>query len=436
MRIAYILIAILLGIDNIFIRFRIGGLSYDRLFEFILFFIFLKAYLLELKSNPFFKKWNTFIILFASLQLLINLKLAITGHIEFEDAYIGFVKCFSFLVFSFLFLMIAKKDMKYVNIIVFIHFLVCIFAFLQHPLSPIGSQMMEIKKLLYSSGQGDDVLLKLGKEEAYISGSFGDRFRLSGPFASSISFSYFAISSFIINFYMYLRYKKKIYLVFLTTLIVASLLSQTRSLMVAEIFLVLGYLFFAPFQKHSLYKLALVISAILALSVVFVSKDYLPDGNSRLTQISSEGESDSRPLLWITGLYTVLNHPLGITTQDYNEVRKEMFIKTGNSSVLKLASHNGLINVGFHYSFLGYFLIFFFILFLLRYINLLEPKSTIFFKLVLLSYLIQTSFHNDFIFNSDYPFFMVLMLIYLDGLKNWNKPLNSNQFIIQKNNSN
>ena len=341
--------------------------------------------------------------------------MAILGDIEFEVVYTEFIKCFSFLVFSFLFLLVAKKDIKYINIILFIHFLICVFAFLQHPLSPISPQMLEIKKLLYSTVENVRALGALGNEEIYISGGYANRFRLSGPFASSIMFSYYAISSFAISFYMYLKYKRKFYLVFLVILFLASLLSQTRSLLLAEICLVFGYLFFAPFKRHGLYKLVMVTSAIIAILFIFASKDLLTTGNSRITKISSGGQGDSRPLLWVTGVYAVMNHPLGITDGEYMGAKKDMFRKFGHPHILLLSSHNGLINIGFHYSFLGYILFFFFILFLLRYINHLEPNFTIFFRLVLFAYLIHISFHNNIFITSDYPFLMVLILINIEG---------------------
>tara|TARA_R110002050_G_scaffold25689_1_gene68478 strand:+ start:260 stop:685 length:426 start_codon:yes stop_codon:yes gene_type:complete len=108
MKIPYIIIAVLLAIDNIFINFKINGISYDRLLEFMFFGLFFKSFLLEIKNNLFFKKWNTFLILFTLLQLFINFKLAIVGKIEFEVVYTEFVKCISYIAFSYLFLLIAK----------------------------------------------------------------------------------------------------------------------------------------------------------------------------------------------------------------------------------------------------------------------------------------------------------------------------------------
>ena len=410
MRLAYILIAILLGVDNVFISFRVGSISYDRLLEFVLFFLFFKSYLLEIKTNPFFKKYNTFLLLFTVLQALIGLRLAIAGKIEFKDVYIGLFKCFSFIVFSYLFLLIAKKDIKYINIILLLHFSICIFAFLQHPISPLAPQMLEIKKSLIASVQFDGQLANLEREGQYISGGHGDRFRLAGPFLSTINFAYFAISSVIISFYMYLRYRKRFYLILLAVLFVASLLTQTRSLLLAEICLVFGYFFFAPLKKHGLYKLAMVTGALIAVLFVYTGKDLLTTGNSRIVKV----EGDNRPLLWVTGFYAVMNYPLGITKQDYFEIKKEMFRKYGNPAVLNLASHNGLVNIGIQYSIFGYLLFFFFVLFLLKHINLLEPKYIVYFRLALFSYLINASFHNNFILIADYPSLMVLMLISVD----------------------
>ncbi len=413
MKAIYVLIAILLGVNNVFIRFKIGSISYDRLLEFLIFFLFFRTYLNEIKINPFFKKFNSFLLLFALLQLLMNLRLTILGEMLFEDVYKELFKCLSFLVYAFLFLLIAKKSLKYVDVILYVHLFICLFAFLQHPISPISAQMLEIKKLLYVMVENEGISTKLNREEVYIEGGFGDRFRLSGPFVSTINFSYFAISSLAISMYMYLRLRKKFYLIIIAMLLVASVLTQTRSLLLGEIVLIFGFLFFVPVSRHALYKLGLVICTLLMVTYVLINKDFLNSG-SRITTLGSGGEGDSRPYLWITGVYAVSKHPLGITEYQYKEARKEMYYLIGHPAVLFLAPHHGLINLGLHYSFFGYILFFFFTLFLLRQIRLLEPKYVLFFRLVLIAYLIHGSFHNDFILNADYPFLMVLILIYID----------------------
>jgi hypothetical protein len=296
-----------------------------------------------------------------------------------------------------------------------IHLLICIFALLQHPFSPIASSMLEIKRLLYTSVEGG--LDKLDTENAYISGGFSNRFRLAGPFASTISFSYFAISSFIISGYMYTKYRKRFYLVMLLVIFTASLLTQTRSLLLAELAFVFGYIYFTPNYRKGLNRIILIVLFFFTAISFYFSQDVLVTDNTRLAKVTSEGEGDIRPLLWYTGAYAIMSHPLGITDQEYKQVQKEMFVKFGKSGVLSLPTHNGIINIGFFYSFLGYIIFFFFVKFLLRYIGFLNKPDKVFFNLALIAYFIHTSFHNGFILSTDYPFLMVLMLIGLEIYK-------------------
>ncbi len=417
MKLKFIIIAILLAVDGVFIRFKIGGISYDRLLEFIFFFILFKDFIFELKINAFLRKWCRIILLLASIQLLFKLYLSIIGEIEFQFVYTPLIKSFSFIVFSFLFLILAKKGVKYLNIIVLIHFLILAFAFLQHPFSPIADQMLEIKKLLYVSAESDRIAQDLIREEAKITGGYGNAFRLAGPFANTINFSYFAFSSFALNLFLFLKYRGKPYLFLLILLFIASILSQTRSLLLAEVFLVFGYLFFAPLKKHFFYKIGIVIGAIIMISTIYTAGDALLKGStSRIAKASSAGHSDSRPLLWITALYAVSSNPFGLTQADYQTARQEMFRVFGNSDILYLWPHNGIINIGFHYTFFGYFIFAFLVAMLLKTINKVKEKKIVsFFRLVLIAYVIQTSFHNNFILESDYTFLMILMLISLEA---------------------
>lgn len=412
--ILYILIALLLALDNVFIKFKVQGISYDRLLELMIFILLLNSFLVYFRTNDFFRKWVQFIIAFSLLQLIGNLVLGIRGIIEFEDIYTSLIKSFSFVAFSFLFLYIAKKNIKYINIILFVHFLICIFAFLQHPFSPFASQFLDLKKqLLPNLEEGSRAFQTLYTEEQRIAGGYGDRFRLAGPFANTIGFSYFAISSFIITFYMYIKRKRKYYLIMLIILFLASILSQTRSLLLAEIFLVFGYFFFIPRKNQALYKVGLVF-ILLFMAVLFsTSENILTSvGDSRITQINnSGGKPDSRPLLWLTGVYAVFKNPIGISPSEYQAARNEMFLIFGHPDILYIKPHHGIVNIGFHYTIFGYVLFVFLIFFILKYLKKINPKYSVFFKLALLSYLVHTSFHNNFVLESDYPFLMVIMLI-------------------------
>ena len=57
----YYLIAFLLAVDNVFVSKRIGFLSVDRLLEIMIFILFFRSFLDELRTNPFFKKFTQFL---------------------------------------------------------------------------------------------------------------------------------------------------------------------------------------------------------------------------------------------------------------------------------------------------------------------------------------------------------------------------------------
>ncbi|BFP42766.1 hypothetical protein FGF1_36110 [Flavobacteriaceae bacterium GF1] len=113
-----------------------------------------------------------------------------------------------------------------------------------------------------------------------------------------------------------------------------------------------------------------------------------------------------------------MNYPFGVADEDYMKIKNEMFTRYKNPGILVLSAHNGIVNIGFHYSIIGYFLFTAFVIFILRHIKFLEPKFIVFFRLALLAYLIHSSFHNDFILSSDYPYLMVLILISTESLTN------------------
>lgn len=365
-----------------------------------------------MQHNKFFRIYNLFILALAFLQLLMNLKLVAFNGEEADIIQESFFKCISFIVFSFLFYLIVKEDLKYLKLIVFIHLGICLFAILQHPLSPLSSQIHDIKLALYSGIENDESLLKkLTNQELYIDLGIGSRFRLSGPFAGSITFSYFLMSTFFLNLYLYFRSQSKFFLFSIAFIILCSILTQTRSLVLAQATMLMGLFLFIHNVRLNSYKVIFTIIG-LVLSLFYIDRIEAaltaPDA-SRLTNLSDEGSD--RPLLWYTGAYAVFNHPFGITDDQYDKVRQKMYEKTGSGAVLYMPSHNGFINTGFNYTIFGYFVLIAFFIFLIRYTNRLSKDYRYLFYLFFIGYSIHSCFHNNYIFYSDYDIYMVLMLL-------------------------
>jgi hypothetical protein len=131
--------------------------------------------------------------------------------------------------------------------------------------------------------------------------------------------------------------------------------------------------------------------------------------SSRLSDFNDKGSS--RPLLWLTGLYAVTSNPFGVSPNQYEHVKIEMYKATGVGSLRYNPCHNGFINTGFNYSIFGYLAMTLFLIFIFSYIKKSEKPFSTLFILFLIGYFIHSSFHNNFIFYSDYDVLMVLILI-------------------------
>lgn len=419
----YFLIAFLLAIDNVFVSKRIGFLSFDRLLEIIIFIYFFKQFLIEWKTNKFFKRFCLFVIMFISLKLLMNVRFLLIGEIstalEIQKIYTDLFKGFTFIMYAFLFLIVLNKGLKYVRVICWVHLLIIIFSLLHHPLSPLSSQVSEIKKTILTSNDSEHVQFNSsGNEDIYIKQGLASRFRLSGPFAFAIPFSYFAFSSFILAFFMFIKTRKKFYLIMIGLLFVCAFLSQTRSLILGFIVITGGY-FYLKKEKSIKYKFHLYVATFFAIVplILFISSISV---ESRVTQGASHAQDD-RPLFWAAGIFAVMENPFGVTNDAYDEMKYYVYYKYGGGpGLLELTSHNGLINVGFNYTFFGYIVFLFFTIFLLKNASLSPPNLKLFFRLILAGYLVHTSFHNNFIFYADYPSLMMPILIGYESEKYFN----------------
>ncbi|MCP4971734.1 MAG: O-antigen ligase family protein [Arcobacter sp.] len=413
MRFTIILIAILIGFTNVFINFRIGSISYVRLLSLCFFFLFFKSYLSELKTNSFFKTFNIFIAVLAIIQVVVNLKLSIMEGVEFKPVLIGLIKNLSFVAFTFLAILIAKKDLKFINYIIYAHLIILVFALLQHPHSPISSNIMEFKRLLFVN-PAEHVTRKLLNQETFIRHGMASKFRLSGPFSSPISLAYLLFSSFCLNVYMHFKLNKRFYFYTASFVLFISILTQTRSLVLAEGIIILGLLIYNYSKRRNLYKI-IFFTVILSFTLFQLSKQNTDDQN-RL----SNYQSDSRPLLWYTGFYTVLSHPLGVTDKQHDDIQDKMAIRLENHHVKELSTHNGFINIGFNYSIFGYLIVTLFFIFLLKKTNQLEPQYKILFNLFFLGYFLHSSFHNVFIFIDDYYILLIVVILNLQLGSNTN----------------
>jgi hypothetical protein len=413
MKVLYIIIACLLGLNNVFINYKVGGISYDRLIELVLLCVLVKDFIRNLAANRFFAKFILFIGLFFLLQLFVDLRLAMTDVIDVETVMRDIARFISFVAFAYLFLFIINRDIRYINIVLFFNFCSFLFAAAQHPSSPVAQQVYEIRQKLFASVDQEDVQENIATEEEYIESDLGARFRVSGPFNTPINLAYLLLSSFFLSAFMYHRKKRSIYLINCIFIVFVSLLSQTRSVILAELLFTGGLLFYIQNAKLRVFFRAALCIGVAAAIVFAAGKSFDDEGSgdpkSRLLKFNDEGSD--RPLLWLTGLYAIGTHPFGMSPNQYMQAKKEMYLFFKSPSILMVEAHNGFINLGFHYTIIGYIVFGVFAVFLVKATRKLRPPESTMFGLFLLAYIWNAAFHNNFIFDSDYDVLMVVTLL-------------------------
>ncbi|WP_350286179.1 O-antigen ligase family protein [uncultured Croceitalea sp.] len=357
-----------------------------------------------------------------------NLRFVFIGEMELLGLFKDFFKGLTFMAYAFLFLYLLRTENgRYLKVISHVHFVIILFSLLHHPISPFSGIFGEIKSFLLTSNSAQFNSADLTNEMLYIKHGISDRFRLSGPFSNTITFSYFAFSSYVLHFYLFIKTKKKYYLFVLALLFICAIFSQTRSLIAGLFFITAGYFFLSKFNNSASKFLVVMVSFFAVISLtLFTNMNMF--SNSRVASVSSNGgESDSRPLLWLTGVTAVFSHPLGVSDKDYDATRYIMAEKYGMPALRNLSAHNGFINVGFHYTFIGYILFLSFLFFVSKTIRQLQHNYKILFALTILGYLIHTSFHNTFVFDTDYPFLYLIMIIGFEFICNKEKVVNEDE---------
>jgi len=278
-------------------------------------------------------------------------------------------------------------------------------AFFQHPLTPFSIEAISIKGELFSVNMTGEILDRFSNviENGYVMP------RVSGPYGFSIILSYILISSAIISTYFYRKTKSLFFVFYLLLITIVSLMTMSRSLLLALLMIyfllftelsfkmkILSLIFFGTILGSFTYYMV----SILELDTFFFD---------RLTSIDDKSASGRFPLL-VTGFFTVLMNPLGVTEIAYNSMKVDMYNIFLHPEILVQSAHNSFINLGFHYTFFGYILFIYFILYLYMKLIYLDKNDRKFWVYMFFSYFIHSSFHNNGLFIADYTILLVLAL--------------------------
>lgn len=406
------LIAVSIGLNNIVVGFKLAAISVDRWLQILIFLIFLKYFMKDLKDDSLrmvqiFIGSLFFLITFKYLSILLQGDDVSSYTRFFRDIVrVGMYGLFLQLVYH-----ILKKDLNTINVILFIMFLAFLMAFFQNPLTPY-TDLSQHARLDYFSRNMKEIDLFIYK--AFLDNINTKFMRVSGPYGQTITLSYSLVASSILTAYMYFKTSKGIYLLLEFFIFVVAIMTLTRSAVLA-ILIMLFYLL----QKNKF----LLFFLLLLFIVFYINAEQMGlfENLSLFSRVVSADES-SNGKIWValTGIVTLLLHPFGVTSSNYSDTKEWMYTLFHNRDILHFPSHNGLINLGFEYTTLVYIPFTFLAIYLVKKSRSLPREDRKFWFYAALSYFIQQSFHNNGIFYVDFSILIVLAL-FLKELKFSNK---------------
>lgn len=392
-----LLIVISVGLNNIVIGYKVAGVSVDRIIQILLFFILFKYFIRDLRDKNL-KFIITIIGLFLILSVFNNYSLFLQGENNITTAVFirDVIRVLMYAIFTYLVYYALKKDIKKINIILFIHFLAVLLVFFQYPFTPLTEWARTIKLLYFSNNMTVD---NLNYYQNILENDF-NILRVSGPYGQVVTLSYTFTVSGILTTFMYLKTHKNIYIYYLLFIFVVSLMTLTRS---SSLAIVIMMVYLIPNKKIS-------IPILIIFSIVYLNFDKMAMNEYRVMSIDDTSAQSRFPLL-VTGVITLLQYPLGVTSFNYMHVKEWVYTTIfPNPIILKASSHNGIVNIGFAYTVIGIFLFFYFMAKLFQMSKVLDKKEKLFWLYAFFAYLVQESLHNNGIF---YVEFNVLILLAL-----------------------
>jgi hypothetical protein len=403
-------IAFILGTEGIFTGYTFSGFPIIRLSEIILFILIIKSFFNDIKENLLLYFFMKFILV---LIILLFLKLGVLIFYKHDMATFIFLDIFRVILYGIIIYLgyfMLTRNFKYINILLFFSLLIYLVAFFQSELTPFTDFSQNLKLQYFSQNTEIDI-----SEKSLFS-------RLTGLYSYTLVLGYALLTTSIVLVYMYIKTSSKKYMYYFLFLGLIIFLTLTRSIIISWAILLIFIIFNTFDSNNQIKKIAFLI--IILFSTIYGTIFY----NNNIDKLSrglsfTDKTTEGRIPLLITGAYALILNPLGITDNDYTEVKKEMFKVFKHPDILVYPSHNALINLGIQYTILGLIAFLYFLYKILKiYIKHINQKYHRYIQISLLAYITNGLVHNAFLFNLDFPILIFLsILAYEYKLKKDNK---------------
>ncbi len=402
----------LISLNNTLISITVLGITIDRFLEMLIFLFLLPFVLKELVNNDSFFVFITLILIMIFIRTLILFFDASTGNVELESILRDIVRVAMFAVFfSIAYFGLSQLGTKGVALFIFLTAPYFLLAFMQHPLTPFT----EVSAIIFENLYVGNLIQDTTHKGSYVFTEFkrlGHMFRPSGPYGSPIILSYSIIPIMALSLFMYIYEEKKTYYFWFLFLAIVAFLSLTRSLIVGTLFIFLCITFIQFILKRDRW-IQMVLALFFIPTLVFVIEQI--EFFNRIFSFSDVfggGDLSERKVAWISGFMALMENPIYFVSKDYLEIFQSICLQNTNC-IDFVSMHNGFLRVGRDFGLLGlilYLALFSWIFF--KCFKLLFPYN-ILFSSFFIAYLVNTMFHNNTLFISEYAILMPIALLFL-----------------------
>lgn len=388
------------------IGYKFAGVSYDRILEILLFLWMFKSFIRAMKESGVFRSMILILVVFSILRQVGDIGIWAQGSNVTLEAFIRtFVKSSTYIIFFFfVYEGLMRFPKRFLQTFLAVVFLAALLAFFQSPITPFTSEAWNFKVTWFGKNIQSEYFADVQADSA----KFNDPtrgLRVAGPYQYSIVYSYALFIPVALSVYLYLSRRKGAYLLLYLFFALVATMTLTRSLILATAIVLL------PLMRR--LQVRYLAIGIIVGSFLFIYFDLgTPLGiliSGRLANFTDDG-AVRRDLLALCGLVTVFYHPFGVTGQDYTRVRRDFYEEFGLIGVRDLPSHNGFVNLGFHFTIFGYLVFFSWLMMCRWYYRRIHKRVRSFFLFAFIGYMAQSSFHNSFVFIGDYNAIVLLGL--------------------------
>ena len=403
-------VAIIIGLNNTLISQTIAGITIDRLLEMAIFLLLLPIIVRDALRNRTLFIFAIIVFFLVALKSVVLINESAIANMVLDSVLRDIVRILVFFVIFYLFYFCLKiLGTRAIDILLVVTAPFFLLAFIQHPVTPFTNIGLEITENLFSGNFIQDTTNKGGYVYADLLKQ-GFMIRPTGPYGSPVILSYQLIPIMGLTLYMYIMKKNLIYYFWFLFLFLVSFLTLTRSLILASSVIFLSICFLQMYLKRDRWVILFLFALSVPVSIFIIGQLEFFGRIFSFEDVLVGGDMSERQIAWLSGFLALFENPLSFNSMDFTENFKFFCIQSTNCQNY-ISMHNGFLRIGRDFTLIGLCLYLFLLIWIFIKSNSLKLHINILFSSLFFAFLVNTFFHNNTLFVSEYMILLPIVLL-------------------------